>query len=137
MSEAREARSLRERVKRLERDADQQGYFIIVMMVILIVDTAAVGWLWQERGTPDFDHIAVALTVFQTLFGIAAIYGFWALRGLTRETAEETAKKEVAKIAPSLLGRNLEAGVQTFDDEDTISGTDVERLRDALDDEEE
>lgn len=125
-------RATERRLKRLETLADQQGYFLLVMMVVLIVDTAGLLVLWGEKGKPDFDHIAVSLTVFQTLFGIAALYGFWALRGLTREKAEEVAEQEVRKIAPPLIRRQVAEALQTMGNEAPISETDLDRMVDAI-----
>jgi hypothetical protein len=102
------------RIRNLERTVEQQGYLLLILMFVLIFDTAAILVMWGEKGTPNFDHIAVSLTVFQTLFGIAALYGFWALRGLTKEKAEEVAEREVGKMVPPLVGRIVEEQLQTI-----------------------
>lgn len=120
------------RVRRLETLVEQQSYVILILMIMLIVDTAGLLILWQEKGKPDYDHIAVAMTVFQTLFGIAALYGFWALRGLTREKAEEVAEAEVRKIAPPLIRREVQDSLQTFRKEAPISVIDIDRIVDAI-----
>ncbi|NIJ39329.1 hypothetical protein FHR22_004076 [Sphingopyxis panaciterrae] len=112
------------RLKKLEKTIEQQGYLLLILMVLLIVDTAALLILWGEKGKPDFDHIAVSLTVFQTLFGIAALYGFWALRGLTIERAEDVAEAEVKKIAPPLILREVQDSLQNLP-RDTISDADL------------
>lgn len=95
------------RIRKLERTVEQQGYFIFVMITLFPFLAAAILVMWGDQARPDFDHIAVSLTVFQTLFGIAAMYGFWALRGLTREKAEEVAEAEVKKITPPLVRREV------------------------------
>lgn len=116
------------RLKKLEKAVQQQGYLLLILMIFLIVDTAAVLLLWSERGPPDFDHIAVSLTIFQTLFGIAALYGFWALRGLTKEQAEETTTREVAKLAPPLINRQVAEYMRTFPGEAPISDVDLNAM---------
>lgn len=120
-----------DRISKLERNVSQQGFMLNVMMIVVLVDTAAFLVLWGERGTPDFDHIAVSLTVFQTMFAIAAIYGFWALRGLTREKAEETAKEEVARIVPPIAYRAISAYLATLPEGRTISDDDLAKLVEA------
>jgi hypothetical protein len=120
------------RIKALERTVGQMCYITLALMLVVIVDTAGLLILWGERGKPDFDHIAVSLTVFQTLFGIAALYGFWALRGLTREKAEEVAEKEVREIAPSLIRRLYQENIGTFQSEAPISNTDVDDIVEAI-----
>ncbi|MBL8650811.1 MAG: hypothetical protein JNL35_10460 [Sphingopyxis sp.] len=92
------------RIKQLEKTVQQQSYFIYAMLIIFPFLVAAILMLWGQQGLPDFDHIAVSLSVFQTFFGVAAFAGFWALRGLTKETAQDVAEAEIKKIAPSLGG---------------------------------
>lgn len=108
------------RLRKLEKSVAVQGYLLGTLAVASLFLTIAVLVLWGERGPPDFDHIAVSLTVFQTLFGIAALYGFWALRGLTRETAQEVAETEVRKIAAALVLREVQDKLQNLA-RDTIS----------------
>lgn len=121
---------MEKRIRRLEETVAQQGYLLLVLMVMLIVDTAGLLVLWGQQGKPDFDHIAVSMTVFQTLFGIAALYGFWALRGLTKEKAEEVAEAEVKKMAPPLIRREVQEHLQTIGF-DPISDQDLTSLVDA------
>ncbi|WP_375402043.1 hypothetical protein [uncultured Sphingomonas sp.] len=116
----------------METLVEWQGYLLLVLTVIVGVGTAALLVLWQEKGQPDFDHIAVAMSMFQTLFGIAAIGGFWALRGATREKAEEVAEAEVRKIAPSLILGHVQENLQTFRNEAPISNTDLDDMVDAI-----
>lgn len=115
------------RTRNLERMGEQQGYLLLILMFVLIFDTAAILVMWGEKGTPDFDHIAVSLTVFQTLFGIAALYGFWALRGLTKDKAEEVAEREVKKMIEPLVGRMVEEHLQTIGT-DPISDGQVDQM---------
>lgn len=112
------------RLRKLEKGVEQQGYLLLILMFVLIVDTAGLLMLWGQNGKPNFDHIAVSLTVFQTMFGIAAVYGFWALRGLTREKAEEVAEAEVKKLAPPLIRREVQENLQLLP-RDTISDADL------------
>lgn len=125
-------RGTERRIERLEKLVGQQGYVCHVLMWIVIFDTAGLLWLWGEQGRPNFDHIAVSLTVFQTLFGIAALYGFWALRGLTRETAQDVAEEEVKKVAPSIILRYLADNPIAFEDRQPLSDTDVGDIVDAM-----
>ena len=120
-----------DRLRKLEREVSQHAYLILTMLVLVILNSAALLVLWGERGEPEYDHIAVSLTVFQTMFAIAAVYGFWALRGLTREKAEETAKEEVAKIVPPIVNRAIAEYVGTLGSETTISDEDLARLVEA------
>lgn len=122
---------MEDRLKKLENNVSQQGYIILILMVLTVLDTAGLLILWGERGKPDFDHIAVSLTVFQTMFAIAALYGFWALRGLTKEKAEETAKDEVAKVVPPIANRAIAEFIGTLGGERTISDDDLARLVEA------
>lgn len=119
---------MEKRLKNLEKTVAQQGYLLTILLIVLIFDTAALLILWGQKGTPDFDHIAVSLTVFQTLFGIAALYGFWALRGLTKETAEEVTEREVEKIAPPLIRREVDEIKRTFGKEAPISTDDIDAM---------
>lgn len=112
------------RLKKLEREVELQGFFLRILLIVIVVLAAAVLILWGQEGEPDFDHIAVSLTVFQTLFGIAALYGFWALRGLTKEKAEDVAEREVRKIAPPLVGRITREHLQAMEIE-PISDEDI------------
>lgn len=116
------------KIRKLEKAVEQQGYLLLILMIVLIVNSAALLILWGEKGPPDFDHIAVSLTVFQTMFGIAALYGFWALRGLTREKAEEVTESEVRKIAPPLIRREMEEFKRTFGKEGPISEAEVDAI---------
>lgn len=115
------------RIAKLEKAVEQMGYLLTILMVVLIADTAALLVLWGQKGEPDYDHIAISLTVFQTLFGIAALFGFWALRGLTREKAEEVAEAEVKKMAPPLIRREVLEHLQSIGF-DPISDEELERL---------
>lgn len=119
------------RIRKLEKTVEQQGYFIFVMMIAVLASLAAVLVLWGQKGPPDFDHIAVSLTVFQMLFGIAAVFGFWALRGLTREKAEEVAEAEVRKMTPPLVHRTVLEHLQSIGF-DTISDTDLGEIVSAM-----
>ena len=121
---------MEQRIRKLEETVSQQSFLLLILMVILIIDTAALLILWGTAGTPNFDHIAVSLTVFQTLFGVAALYGFWALRGLTREKAEEVAEAEVRKMAPPLIRREVQEHLQAIGF-DPISDEDLRSLVDA------
>ncbi len=102
-------------------------------MTLLVLDTAAIILLWNQNGPPDFDHIAVSLTVFQTLFGLAALYGFWALRGLTREKAEEVAEAEIKKIAQPMVQRIVMESLRNLP-RDTISDDDLAKIVQAVGD---
>lgn len=115
------------RIQTLEKLIEQQGFVLRILLVVVIVDTSALLVLWGQQGVPDFDHIAVSLTVFQTLFGIAALYGFWALRGLTKEKAEEVAEREVRKIAQPLVGRVVQEHLQAIGF-DPISDDEIARI---------
>lgn len=115
------------RIRKLEKTVEQQGYLLLILMIVLIIDTAALLFLWGQNGKPDFDHIAVSLTVFQTLFGIAALYGFWALRALTIEKAQEVAEAEVQKIAPPIILREVQDSLQNAP-RDTISDLDLSEI---------
>lgn len=126
--------SVLRRLEKLEKTSEQQGYIIFALMLVVIVDTAGLLVLWGEQGKPDFDHIAVSLTVFQTLFGIAALYGFWALRGLTREKAQEVAEIEVRAIAPPLIRRLYYDNLETFATEAPISADDIGHIVDVIGD---
>jgi len=115
------------RLRKLEKSVAVQGYLLGTLTVAFLFLTIAVLVLWGERGPPDFDHIAVSLTVFQTLFGIAALYGFWALRGLTRETAQDVAETEVRKIVAALVLREVQDKLQNLP-RDTISDPVVDNI---------
>ena len=128
---------MEDRIKKLEREVSQQGYMVLILMFLGILDTAGLLILWGERGKPDFDHIAVSLTVFQTMFAISALYGFWALRGLTKEKAEETAKEETAKIVPPIANRAISEFLATLGGERTISDADLAKLVEAAGNEDE
>lgn len=124
------------RIRKLEKTVEQQGYFILVMLILFPFLAAATLVLWGQKSKPDFDHIAVSLAVFQTLFGVAAIFGFWALRGLTREKAEEVAEAEVKKMAPPLIRREVLEHLQSIGF-DPISDTDLGGIVSATADDEE
>lgn len=115
------------RIRKLEKTVEQQGYLLFILMIVVIIDTAALLFLWGQNGKPDFDHIAVSLTVFQTLFGIAALYGFWALRALTIEKAQDVAEAEVQKIAPPIILREVQDSLQNAP-RDTISDVDLSEI---------
>lgn len=119
------------RIKKLERNGSQQGFFLLILMVVLLIDTAGILLLWQQEGAPQFDHIAVSLTVFQIMFAVAAVYGFWALRGLTIEKSEEVAEREFKKIAPPLIARLMQENLQAMG-VDTISEDNVRQMVDAI-----
>lgn len=115
------------RLNRLEQTVAQQGYMILILMVLLILDTGGLLVLWGESGEPDWDHIAVSLTIFQTLFGIAALYGFWALRALTKEKAEEVARERVEQLVPDLssqVTRQVGELLRTFNEGISTAATD-------------
>lgn len=116
------------RIKQLEKQVELHGFFLRILLTAVLLDTAAVLVMWGQKGAPDYDHIAVSMTVFQTLFGVAALYGFWALRGLTREKAEDVATEEVAKIAPPLINREVAQFMRTFGREMPISDADSEAM---------
>ena len=115
------------RLKKLEREVELQGFLLRILLIVIVVLAAAVLILWGQEGEPDFDHIAVSLTVFQTLFGLAALYGFWALRGLTKEKAEEVAEREARKLIPPLVGRAIREHLQTMEFE-PISDEDIAKI---------
>jgi len=119
---------MEDRLKRLETSASQHGYVLFILMALTILDTAGLLILWGERGAPNYDHIAVSLTVFQTMFAIAALYGFWALRGLTKEKAEETAKEEVSRIVEPMAARMIGEYIATLGAERTIPDDELASL---------
>lgn len=96
---------MEQRIAKLEKTVEQQGKLLLVMMVMVIVATAGMLWLWGERGKPNFDHIAVSLTIFQMMFATAAVFGFWALRGTTREKAAEVAADEARSVAQEYFSK--------------------------------
>ena len=103
------------RIAKLERTVGQQSYVIYVLMVLHAVGAAALLLLWNgQTARPNFDHIAVALSAFQVMFAVAAIFGFWALRGLTKEKAVEVAEEEVRKVVPSLVNRQVEGALSVL-----------------------
>lgn len=122
------------RIRTLEKLIAQQGYVIHALLIVTIVDTAALLLLWMENGKPNYDHIAVSLSAFQIMFAIAAIYGFWTLRGSVRERAEEVAEAEVQKIAPPLIRRITLDTLSAYPEKDTISESDLDDMVDAIGD---
>lgn len=129
----------KERIAELERVVDVQGFILAIVGIVAGVAVGVAAILFEQEGKVDYDHIAVSMTIFQTLFGIAALYGFWALRGLTREKAEEVAReianevavREMAKVMP-VARRMAASAVQTFSKEDPISTGDLDSLVDAF-----
>jgi len=121
------------RIKKLERTIEQQCYFIWALGIVVILLTAGILCMWNEMGVPNFDHIGASLAIFQTLFGIAALYGFWALRGLTKEKAEEVAEQELRKIAPPIIRRLVDEAQQAYSGDTPISDRKVEGMMDGLD----
>ncbi len=93
------------RLAELERVVDLQAYVLCVVGIVAGISVGVAAVLFMQEGKVDFDHIAVSLTIFQTLFGIAAVYGFWALRSLTRDTAEEVAEEVAKKAADEVAKR--------------------------------
>jgi len=61
------------RVRKLEKNVSQQVYLLLILMFVLIFNTATILLLWNQAGTP-YSSLS---SHFQTLFGIAALYGFW------------------------------------------------------------
>ena len=81
-----------------------QWYLLGALAVPCILAIPAVLFLWMgQTAAPDFDHIATSLTVLQIIFGIAGVYGFWTLRGLTCEVAKDTATEAATEEARSLV----------------------------------
>lgn len=117
------------RLAKLEKTIKQQGYLIWVLVFVTILDTAAMLYHWQAQSTaPDFDHIAVTLSAFQITFAVAALYGFWALRGLTKEAATDVAEIEVRRMVPSLVARQVEELLAALQGSVTISEDDVRKI---------
>lgn len=135
------AKRLEARVDRLEILVSQQGYVVYLLMIVFAFDTAGLLWLWQDHGKPDFDHIAVALSAFQITFGVAALYGFWAVRGLTKEraaeVAEEVALQEARRLIPSIVAREITENGDAFRRNDPISDADVASMVTAIGEDEE
>lgn len=121
------------RIKKLENAVQQQGYVIRILLTLMPFSVAGMLVLWNTQGTPDYDHIGVSMTVFQTLFGIAALYGFWALRALTKEKAEEVAELEVRKIAHPIIRRIADEAMQAYSADAPISDKKVAGMMDKLD----
>ena len=121
------------RVRKLERLVAQQGYILLALAIAVILDTAALLFLWMgQTDKPNFDHIAVSLSAFQIMFALAAVYGFWTLRGLVKETAEEVAEREVKEIAIPIVQRMATEALETLRETDTISEAEVDEIVDAI-----
>lgn len=79
------------------------GFFALLMLINLGVSL----WYFQQNPKPDWDFIAVTLTIFEIFLVIALIGGFWMLRSAAQEAARAEARKIVPRVAERDVRRNF------------------------------
>ena len=57
-----------------------------------LLNFAMMLWYFQKQSEPDFNHISVSLTIFQIMFAIALVGGFWMSREAARNATADEAK---------------------------------------------
>jgi len=67
--------------------------------LVTLVNLAMMLWYFQKQSEPDYNYISVSLTVFQIMFAIALVGGFWMLRAAARDSAADEAKGVARQIA--------------------------------------
>lgn len=143
------------RVNKLEKSLTETRYILIIMTFVSILNIGAALSFFQAWPKPDWDYIAITLTIFEIFLAIAAVAGFWTLRGITKERAEEVAEDvamtESRKIAteeakkaaieqlqntiPPLVARSVRTAMEAFKNEDKLSEDQVSAIMAALNDE--
>lgn len=73
----------------------------------IIIGIFAIGLLvlhWNSGSNePDISYISASITILQTFIGIAALGGFWLIRGAAIEQAAKTATETVEKLDDEIM----------------------------------
>lgn len=66
---------------------------------LTILNMGVALWFFQQDPVPDWNFIAVTLTIFEMLLAIALVGGFWMLRGAAQSAAAKEAKGVAVEVA--------------------------------------
>lgn len=108
-------------VKTHTADSNTYGLALIGALlggVSFFLSTLIIFMLFQRDERPNFDAMSWSLSVLQTLLAVAAIAGFWMIRGAAILQAKETAEAEAQKVskqeAESVARRTAEAAANVY-----------------------
>jgi hypothetical protein len=94
-------------------------YVAFLLLTFCVISNLAL-WNLMLKGEPaDFNSLSVSLAALEIFLIVVAVGGFWTLRGLTRERAEEVAIEETKRIAekevPSMAKRIVNDYLNSLD----------------------
>lgn len=92
---------MEKRITNLEAVVDAHKYIILVLTMLTLVNFGFSLWYLQQKTKPDWDFIAVTLTIFEILLAILVAGGYW----LFRQHVEKAATDEAGRIAESISAK--------------------------------
>lgn len=90
---------LEDRVNSLEAKVKAFQYVGLPFVGLSILNMGVALWFFQQDPMPDWNFIAVTLTIFEMLLAVALVGGFWMLRGAAESAAAKEAKSVATEVA--------------------------------------
>lgn len=94
------------------------GPFLVLNLINLGVSL----WYFQQDPKPDWDFIAVTLTVFEIFLVVALIGGFWTLRSAAQVAARTEARKIAREVAEKEARTSILAWADLLDNLEETGG---------------
>ncbi|MEK9878305.1 MAG: hypothetical protein VW474_00810 [Paracoccaceae bacterium] len=88
-----------EEIRAIRNDISRISWFLCGCIIVTLLNFAMMLWYFQKQSEPDFNYISVSLTIFQIMFAIALVGGFWMFREAARNAAADEAKGVAREIA--------------------------------------
>ena len=75
--------TIEERIDALEAKEKATRYVLGCFVLMSLFNFGVALWFFQQKTSPDWNYIAVTLTIFEVFLAIILVVGYWMLRSVS------------------------------------------------------
>lgn len=126
---------MEKRISDLETDVHAYKYISVALAAFTLANFGISLWYLQQKTEPDWDFIAVTLTIFELLIAILLVGGYWLFRQHVEKAATDEANEIATEVASRVAGETVLQHLRTLQPAFTSNGgnASMQEMMDALD----